>query len=92
MGLLVRIFRSTFSLRVEEGGRLGRHEAGAADEDVVAGWLLYPVRIEEVVDVEACAEERWQGLVVNQIIEVRTARVGGIEKPSFKDKAIRVSG
>lgn len=91
MGLLVRIFRSILSRRVVEG-RPGCVEAAVAEEEVAPGWLVRAVRDEEVVNVEFRAIDRRDGLVINQIIEVRIAGLGGIEIPALKNKAIWVIG
>lgn len=91
MGLLVRIFRSILSRRVVEG-RLGRVEAAVVEEEIAPSWLVRAVGIEEVIDIEFRAIDRRDGVVINQIIEVRIAGLGGIEIPALKNKAIWVNG
>ena len=99
MGLLDRIFRRDFSLRVEEGRVCGCAVidelmllllllAGAAGEDV-------ELVVEVVVDVEEVGgwrEGEGCGVVTSQMIVLKIEGAGGSEEPALNDIAICIKG
>ncbi len=87
MGLQVRIFRRSFSLKVTEG-RL----AGGDDVVGAGGWLGGFVVVEELVEVEVGADGEGEGRVTSHTIIVRSAGVGRSEELAFKDIAICIRG
>ena len=88
VGLQVRIFRRNLSLKVEER-RVGDREAAGLLLQLLFGVGCDVVVGDKVADVEV---REGEGFVTNQMIVFKIGRVGGSEKPAFKDIAICVMG